>query len=471
MTTATPHLTASTVADTGWTAKMITGPDQGAPLLRRSIRLDSGHGDVVAASLRITALGTVDAWINGRPASQDLLTPGWTSYEQRLRFAQWDVTDLLQPVTSIVLLVGNGWYRGRLGWLGLVGVYGPQRAAAAELTVSYADGHVQTVITDDSWESAPSAVLADDLYDGETVDARGLLPEQGHTAPADAFQPVMLVDFDPSVLEPYVGPPIRRQEEIAPTVIGHTETGELLLDFGQNLVGWLRIRVSGRRGDELTVHHAEVLEDGDLSLRPLRSAKAVDRFVLSGREDVFEPTLTFHGFRYARIAGWTGTDAAAVEAVRAVVIGSELRRTGRFNCSDPSLNKLHENVVWGMRGNFVDLPTDCPQRDERMGYVGDLAAFAPTAVFLYDVETFLRDWFRDLNVEQRIQGGQVPLTVPNTLKYEPSMFQKPPEGVVIKPAPMAMWQDGAVWIPWAMWEQYGDIRVLEQRHHRGRDRG
>jgi alpha-L-rhamnosidase len=310
--------------------------------------------------------------------------------------------------------------------------------------------------------TGPSGILADDLYDGQTIDARTLLPVNAHTV-TDGFEPARVLKFDPAILEPYVGPPVRRQEEITPTVVGRTPSGEVLLDFGQNLVGWLRIRVTGHAGDELTVHHAEVLEDGDLALRPLRSAKAVDRFWLSGGDDVFEPTLTFHGFRYARLDGWPGTEADATNNIQAVVIGSELERTGFFSCSDPDLQQLHNNVVWGMRGNFVDLPTDCPQRDERMGYLGDLAAFAPTATFLFDVETFLRDWFRDLNVEQRIQGGQVPLTVPNTLKYEPTMFQAPEEGVVVKPAPMAMWQDGAVWIPWAMWEQYGDKRILVQQ--------
>lgn len=446
-----------------WTAQMITADYPSAPILRTSFQLEPGHGEVTTAILRVTALGIVEARFNGVPASADVLTPGWTSYEQRLRFAEWDVIDLIEPTTTIVLAVGNGWYRGRLGWLGLEGVYGPDKGAAAELVLTYSDGHRQTIITDGTWESAPSAILADDLYDGETIDARLLLPQNAHLAEDNNFGPVRVVEFDPSILEPYVGPPVRRQEELAPAVVGRTASGDLLLDFGQNLVGWLRIQVTGESGEELVVHHAEVLENGDLALRPLRSAKAADRFVFSGGEDGFEPTFTYHGFRYARLQGWPGTDEEAIDGIRAVVVGSELERIGHFACSDPDLVKLHENVVWGMRGNFLDLPTDCPQRDERMGYLGDLAAFAPTAAFLYDIDAFLRDWLLDLNVEQRIQGGQVPLTVPNTLKYEPSMFQAPPEGVEIKPAPMAMWQDGAVWIPWALWEQYGDVRALEQQ--------
>lgn len=453
-------MTGSNSEQTPWTAQMITADVDSAPILRTTFEV--GPEPVADARLRTTAHGLVEAHLNGRAASADVLTPGWTSYEQRLRFAEWDVTDLLADgANTLVLAVGNGWYKGRLGWLGLEAVYGKERAAAAELVITYSDGHVQTVRTDESWGGAASGILADDLYDGETIDARGLLPESAHLADAGGFGSVRTVDFDPAVLEPYVAPPVRRHEEIAPTLLGRTAAGEILLDFGQNLVGWLRLEVAGEAGHEIVVHHAEVLEDGDLALRPLRSAKAADRFVLSGGQDVFEPTFTFHGFRYARIAGWPGEEDELAASVRAVVVSSQLERTGHFACSDADLNRLHENVVWGMRGNFVGLPTDCPQRDERMAYVGDLGAFAPTATFLYDVEAFLRDWLRDLNVEQRIGNGVVPLTAPNTLKYEPSMFGAMPEGY--KPAPMALWQDGAVWIPWAMWEQYGDRRVLEQQ--------
>jgi alpha-L-rhamnosidase len=251
-----------------------------------------------------------------------------------------------------------------------------------------------------------------------------------------------------------------RHERVTPTVVDRTEDGDLLLDFGQNLVGWLRLEVNGSAGDEIVVQHAEVLDAGELALRPLRSAKATDRFILSGGSDIFEPTFTFHGFRYVRITGWPGTDEQAIAGIRAVVVGSRLTRTGYFRCSDPALTKLHENVVWGMRGNFVGIPTDCPQRDERMGYLGDLAAFAPTATFLYDVDDFLRDWFTDVAIEQRIGGGQVPMMVPNNLKYDPMDFEIPAD---YRPAPMAMWQDGVVWIPWTMWEQYGDRRILEQQ--------
>jgi alpha-L-rhamnosidase len=447
-----------------WTATMITGDVESAPILRTRFDLDTGHGDVISARLRTTAFGLVDAWVNGTPASDEVLTPGWTSYEGRLRYADWDVSSMLEETTTLVLAVGNGWYRGRLGWNGLQGAYGPERAAAAELAITYTDGHIQKVLTDESWVSTRSGILSDDLYDGETVDARLLLPQHAHLSADETFSAVRTVAAAVPGLEPYLAPPIRRQDEFAPELLGTTADGDLLLDFGQNLVGWLRIRVSGERGHELLVHHAEVLEDGDLSLRPLRSAEAADKFVLSGGDDIFEPTFTFHGFRYVRVSGWPGTPEDALDAIRAVVIGTDLVRTGYFECSDERLNQLHRNVVWGMRGNFVGIPTDCPQRDERMAYVGDLAAFAPTAAFLYDVNDFLTDWMRDLNIEQRIGDGQVPLTAPNTLKFEQQVVEVPEGGWGdFKPGPMALWQDGAVWIPWAVYEQYGDLTILEQQ--------
>jgi alpha-L-rhamnosidase len=456
-------MTNDSVADRPWTALMITTSHPSAPLLRTSFELDPGHGELTSARLRATALGVVEARLNGTPVAPDVLTPGWSAYEQRLRYAEWDVLELIEPSTTLVLAVGNGWFRGRLGWLGMVGVYGPERAASAELVLTYADGHQQTLVTDETWVGAASGILEDDLYDGQTTDHRLLLPEWAHRPGSEEeWTPVRVVDFDPALLEPYIGPPVVRHEQIAPISAGRTADGSLLLDFGQNLVGWLRFQVRGEAGQELVMEHAEVLEEGDLALRPLRSAKAMDRHVLSGGDDLIEPTFTFHGFRYARIKGWPGTDSQALAAVRAVVVGSELDRIGHFTCSDPDLVQLHQNVVWGLRGNFLDVPTDCPQRDERMGYIGDLAAFAPTAAFLYDLGPFLRDWLRDLSLEQAAQDGQVPIIVPNVLKYERPMYEIP-EGVVIKPAPMALYHDGCVWIPWALWEQYGDRRILAEQ--------
>ncbi len=454
-----------------WTATMI-GPDDdfaGAPLLRREFRLDSGHGGVVEAVLHATARGVFTASINGTPVSDEVLSPGWSSYEWRLRYRSYDVTDLLRSAADgmlhtdgvvLGLALGNGWHRGRLGWQGGRAYYGPELGAFAQLEIGYADGHRQTVVTDGSWTAGPSAVLANDLYDGQTIDAR----RHDDAWQRSGFQGqgwvgVHAQEFDPAVLTPYVGPVVRRQEELRPVRVWASPAGKTLVDFGQNLVGWIRCTVRGEPGTTVTLRHAEVLEDGELGVRPLRTAQATDRFVLSGGNDVFEPTLTFHGFRYAEVDGWPGelTTESAQDALVAVVVHSELPRIGTFACSDELLNQLHSNVVWGMKGNFLDVPTDCPQRDERLGWTGDIAVFAPTAAFLFDVSGFLRDWLRDVDAEQRAAGGLVPFVVPDLLKHTPTTEFGIPEST-------AIWSDAAVWVPWALWQAYGDPQVLAESY-------
>lgn len=427
----------------------------GAPLLRGEVTLDAGHGEVVSATLAVTALGICEAWVGGAPASDELLTPGWSSYEWRLRIREWDVTAQVRPTTVIGLALGNGWYRGRLGWDGDQAVYGDELAGYAELRVRFSDGHEQIVGTDDTWAAGPSATTANDLYDGQSIDARRRSDawlEPGFTG--DEWVGVHTIDVDPARLEPPLAPPVRRVDALRPVDVWTSPAGRTLVDFGQNLVGWVRVEVTGPVGHTVALRHAEVLDDGELGIGPLRSAKATDAYILSGGPDVFEPTLTFHGFRYVEVDGWPGDADGLRDALTAVVISSDLRRTGWFETSDERLNRLHENARWSMLGNFVDVPSDCPQRDERLGWTGDLSAFAPTAAFLYDVEDFLRDWLRDLAVEQRHNDGIVPIVVPDAVKY----FTLP-EGMP-KPGATAIWGDAAVWVPWALWTAYGDATVL-----------
>jgi alpha-L-rhamnosidase len=442
-----------------WSAAMISPVDDfsGAPLLRAEFALDDGHGAVVSAELAVSSLGVFEAYLNGRAVGPDVLSPGWSSYEWRLRYRTYDVTDLLQPTTVLGISLGNGWSRGRLGWNGNRAFYGDRLAVIAQLDMAFADGHRQLVITDETWLAGPSATLANDLYDGQTIDARlsdGTWMHPG--AAPTGWGGVETLEFDTSRLTPYIGPPVVRHEALRPVDIWPAPSGRTLVDFGQNLVGWLRFTIKGAAGTEIIVRHGEVLEHGELGVRPLRSAKATDRFVLSGGEDHFEPTKTFHGFRYAEITGWPGE--LTPDALEAVVVHSDLRRTGHFECSDPMLNQLHANVTWGMRGNFLDVPTDCPQRDERLGWTGDLAVFAPSAAFLYDVDSFLRDWLHDLAAEQQAGEGLVPLVVPDVLKYEPTVPGFSP------PATVAIWSDAAVWVPWALWQAYGNRTVLEDQY-------
>lgn len=448
-----------------FTARMITtDTDRGcAPQLRREFTLDTGHGPVEAATLSATALGVCEVTLNGTPASADLLTPGWSSYEWRVRYTQWDVRTLLGERNVLGILIGNGWYAGYLGFAGGKGLYGSEPAAWAELRIVFADGHEQVLATDTTWQSGPSPILADDLYQGETIDARRR--DVAWTQPGavlNGWSGVREVEFDHARLTPYIAPPVRRQEEIPPVKVWSSPTDATLIDFGQNVVGWVRLNGRGPAGQAITLRHAEVLEHDELGTRPLRLAKATDRYILSGGDDVFEPTLTFHGFRYVEVTGWAGTDIELADAIRAVVIGSDLRRIGTFECSDPLLNQLHSNVVWGMRGNFVDVPTDCPQRDERLGWTGDLAAFIDTAAYLYDVNAFLRDWLLDLAAEQAHADGSIPVVVPDNIKYEQVTGLIPGADADIQL--IALWNDAACWVPWGLWEAYGDRGVLTQQY-------
>lgn len=240
--------------------------------------------------------------------------------------------------------------------------------------------------------------------------------------------------------------PVRRTETLKPVVISQSPSGKTLVDFGQNLVGRLSIRVQGEAGQVVTLRHAEVLEEGELGIRPLRFAKATDHYTLSGGDmETWEPRFTFHGFRYAEVSGCTGE--LQPEDISAIVLHSDMERTGWFECSDPLLNRLHENVVWSMRGNFLDIPTDCPQRDERMGWTGDIQVFSPTAAFLYDVSGFLQSWLADLAIEQKKSGGAVPHVVPDILGGNGA----------------AAWGDAATVVPWALYHRFGDIGILENQ--------
>ena len=433
-----------------WVAQMVSpAVDLVAPLFRRTVTMDAGHGEPVRAILHVTSLGVHEAFVDGVPVGPDVLSPGWSAYEWRLRYVTHDVTALVRDGSVLTVSLGNGWWRGRLGFMGGRALYGDRLGLLAQLELTFADGHDQLVGTDPSWTAGPSETLADDLYDGQAVDAGRL--------PVDlTWQlPVVGLPFDTGALRPYLGPPVVRHESLRPVAVWTSPSGRTLVDFGQNLVGWLRFTVQGPRGQEVRLRHGEVLEADELGVRPLRDAQATDRLVLSGGVDRFEPTKTFHGFRYAEVTGWPGE--LSVDDVEAVVVHSDLRRTGTFACSNALLDRFHQNVVWGTRGNVLDLPTDCPQRNERLGWTGDLAVFAPTAAYLFDVEGFLADWLVDLWLEQEHADGLVPHVVPDVLKRMPHPAQYPP------PETSAVWSDAAVWVPWALYEAYGDPAVLERQ--------
>ncbi|MCA9964034.1 MAG: glycoside hydrolase family 78 protein [Anaerolineales bacterium] len=415
-----------------------------APYLRREFELRCG---IASARLYVTALGVYEAEINGRLVSDHVLSPGWTVYDERLRYQTFDVTDLLhEGQNAIGAIVGDGWFRGRLGFGGgRPNHYGEQLALLAQLEVQYVNGSSETIVTDENWRAATGAILTSSIYDGESYDAR--LEHDGWTAVGfddSNWHSVKGLEWNLKTLEAPIGPPVRRTETIAPIAITQSPSGKTLVDFGQNLVGRLVMTVQGEAGRTVTLRHAEVLENGELGIRPLRHAAQTNRYTLKGGGlETWEPRFTFQGFRYVEVSGWPGELKLA--DLTAVVLHSDMERTGWFECSDPMLNQLHQNVVWGMRGNFLDVPTDCPQRDERLGWTGDIQVFAPTASFLYDASSFLQSWLRDLAVEQRKGGGAVPHIVPN---------------IMGRAGGAAAWGDAAAVVPWVLYQRFGDVGIL-----------
>jgi alpha-L-rhamnosidase len=413
-----------------------------APYLRREFELRPG---IKSARLYITALGLYEAQLNGKIVGDHVFSPGWTVYDQRLRYQTFDVTALLKPGRNAIgAILGDGWFRGRIGFgSGKSNIWGEHLALLAQLEIQYADGSSERIISDENWRAATGAIISSSIYDGETCDAR-LEPVGWAESGFDdvGWTTVRRLGWDFESLESPLGPPVRRIETVKPVSSTQSPSGKTILDFGQNLVGRLSIKVQGSAGQTITLRHAEVLESGELCTRPLRFAEATDRYTLRGVDaETWEPRFTFHGFRYAEVTG----DVAPSE-ICAVVLHSDMERAGWFECSDPLLNRLHENVVWSMRGNFLDVPTDCPQRDERLGWTGDIQVFSPTASFLYDASGFLQSWLADLAIEQRKLGGSVPAVVPNVL----GGFG----------AGAAAWADAATVVPWVLYQRFGDVGIL-----------
>jgi alpha-L-rhamnosidase len=467
-----------------WTARFVTPnweedktQPQSSPLLRCEFDVLPG---MTGARLYITALGVYEAQINGRVVGDHVLAPGWTSYHHRLLYQVFDVSSLLHVGRNAIgAILGDGWYRGRLGFRGgRRNIYGERLALLAQLEITYADGTTERIVSDENWRAARGPILASDLYDGETYDARLERPGWAEPGYDDRdWYGVRLLDHNLATLVAPPGPPVRRTEEIAPVSITTSPSGRTIVDFGQNLVGRLRLTVRGAAGQTITLRHAEVLEQGELCTRPLRDARATDHYTLRGGDvETWEPRFTFHGFRYVEVEGWPGALDAA--DIRAVVCHSDLERTGWFDCSEPLLNRLHQNVVWSMRGNFLSIPTDCPQRDERLGWTGDIQIFAPTASFLYEASGFLASWLADLAAEQNEASGFLASWLADLAaeQNDPSLASWPADlaagqsakGVVpfVVPnvlgnvPPAAAWGDAAVIVPWVLYQRFGDARIL-----------
>lgn len=388
------------------------------------------------AELRISAMGIYEARINGQRVGEDWFTPGYTHYESYLQYQTYDVTALLRTgKNTLDVLVANGWWLGRLGSKN--NRYGSCRGVAAELRL---DG--RAVVTDESWQvTADTPERFADFYDGETIDLTRT-DEAGWR-----FEPVRLLDGRLPVLRKHYGAYVREERRLAPV----SQRGGVY-DFGQNHAGVLRLAVEAPRGTVITVRHSEILDrDGRLFTKNLRSAKAT-LTLICGRDGLneFSPRFTFMGFRYVELKA---TRAVSVRSIESAVLTSDCPVTGAFSCSNELLDRLYRNVQWGQSSNFIDIPTDCPQRDERMGWTGDIAVFAETACMNRNIHDFMDKWLTDLRLYQR-KNGTLPVTVPENRTYEPFPYS----------IPTAIWGDAATMVPWAVYRAYGDRELLARQY-------
>lgn len=440
-----------------WTARWIgeaPRPDDSlpspSPLLRRSFR---PNGAIRSARVYVTSLGLYELYLNGQRVGDQLFTPGWTSYRRRLQYQTYDVTNLLRPgANALGAILGDGWYRGYLGFWGQRNIYGQRRALLVQLEIRYQDGRTDRIVSDGSWKTAPGPIVVSDIYRGETYDAR--LERSGWATAAfddHDWAPVAIIDPPPGSLVAAMSPPVRRVRELRPVAIRHAPSGETVFDLGQNFTGWTRLSVRAAPGTTITLRYAEVLDGaGNLYTANLRAANQTDRYTTSGRGvERYEPHFTFHGFRYVAVTGLPSP--ADTGTITGIAVSSDLAQAGTFETSDSLLNQLQRNIVWGERSNFLDVPTDCPQRDERLGWTGDAQVFSRTAAYNMDVAGFFAKWLADLAADQDT-SGIVPWVIPNFALDSVHL------------GGTAGWSDAAVIIPWTMYQAYGDRGLLERQY-------
>ena len=411
---------------------------------------------IATARVYITSHGFYELQLNGKKVGDQVLTPGWTSYSKRLQYQVYDVTGmLLKGNNAIGVVLGDGWYRGTLAWGNNWAIYGKKLGVLFQLKISYTDGTESVIVSDETWKASnDGAIRMNDIYNGETYDATKKLTGWNNPGYDDKnWQHVKTGFYNNSNLIASEGSPVRKIQEIKPVKIFRTPKGSLIADMGQNMVGWLRLKVSGKKGTVVTLRHAEVLDKfGEFYTTNLRAAKCQLTYTLAGTgEEVYEPRFTFMGFRYVEVTGFP-SDLTA-DNLTGVVVHSDMPVTGTFECSNPLINQLQHNIQWGQKGNFVDVPTDCPQRDERLGWTGDAQAFCRTAAYNMDVSSFFTKWLKDIAADQK-QGGEVPDVIPDILNKQGSTSAQPSAG----------WGDVSVIAPWTMYTVYGDKNFLENQY-------
>jgi alpha-L-rhamnosidase len=410
---------------------------------------------VTRAVVYVTSHGLYELHLNGEKVGDQVLTPGWTTYGKRLQYQVYDITGkLVKGNNAIGAVLGDGWYRGTLAWRSSWGIYGKRLGLLMQMRITYADGSEDMIVTDETWKcNNDGAIRMDDIYNGEIYDANKKLTGWNKPGYDDRnWQNVITANYSvPLVAGESV--PIRKIQEIKPVKIFRTPNGSLVADMGQNMVGWVRLKVAGPKGTMVRIRHAEVLDKyGEFYTENLRSAKCEIQYTLAGTgEEVYEPRFTFMGFRFIEVTGFPGT--LTPDNITGVVVHSDMQPTGFFECSNPLLNQLQHNIIWGQKGNFVDVPTDCPQRDERLGWTGDAQAFSRTAAFNFYVAPFFTKWLKDVALDQK-PGGEVPDVIPDVLNSQNARSAQPSAG----------WGDVAVIVPWTMYIVYGDKKLLETQY-------
>lgn len=423
-----------------WQAQWIGMPEgcEFHPILSKTFLVAKA---VRRARLYITGVGLYEARINGHKAGDDFLAPFLNDYNCAIQTQTYDVSELLEQSNTLSILLGNGWYKGRLGYEGRRAVYGNQFAAIAELHIEYTDQTQQLIVTDESWTAQPSDITYSDIYDGEGVD-RTLF---GKDRPV---YPVVSADMSGKRLVDRYSMPLHEMESLAVKEVIHTPKGETVLDFGQNFAGYVSFHVKGfLPGTKITLEHGEILQNGCFYHDNYRTAKTLITYVSDGREEWYTPTFTYMGFRYVKVTGWPGEMDPADFVGKAVY--SAMERTGWMETGHGKVNRLLSNALWGLKSNFLDMPTDCPQRDERLGWTGDAQVFAPTASFFMDTKAFYRKFLWDMRNDQVLRGGAI-------AHYLPYIEQMP--------GGAAVWADAATFIPETVYQAYGDQELLKENY-------
>lgn len=432
-----------------WSAQLIQpASDKGvgtqASFIRKEFKVDAPGG---AERLYISAHGLYRCFINGERVGDDLLTPGWTCYDKRLAYQIYEVGEHLRPgVNTIDIWLADGWFRSQLMWprSRILNCWGDEVAAIAELRRDGTPESDVLVATDGTWKSGLLPILKSGIYFGEVYDAR----QEGLPASDSA----KVLPFNTSVLVPHETGPVRELPSLAVERQWQDADGRTIYDFGQNMAGYVALSVEGEAGARVIVEHAEILDkDGVFDKASLRSAEAHVEYVLKGDGvERYRPYFTFQGYRYARV---TIEGRAKITAIASVPISSVLDRTAAFLCGHPLVNRLVENTVWSQRANFIEVPTDCPQRDERLGWTGDAQVFAATACYLHNSESFLRKWLRDVIADQR-EDGAIAHVVPDPTRLHPDILP----GFFGSTG----WGDAICVVPWVLWQHYGDRSVLDE---------